>query len=460
MKRTLIDRSIGISFSVSGLVAAAFAVSAVSGMACAASEVPSKDHDAACDASTDAGSDTGTDAGGTPVTVRVDLLDDTFAHPTEAETQHGALDTLQIGGDGSGGVGRTSYLKFDLSAIHGPITSARVYVYAVNAGGGGDIHRVASNNWQEETLTWNNRAEYDSAELDSLGTVEIDNWYSWDVSRELTGGAPRSFAVTSTIGNGAGYASKENTSTDHRPYLEVTYISSAGDAGIETDGGTPSTPFYLHDDLDGTTVGQQENENGQWGVFVSNQWWQSLSGRIYYEADHPIHCGSFKVRMAFTAFFKGAEKLHPVGAYSNSIFNGGDLGSDHAAFWRVGRGGWDPIEHPDWGYRPFKVIAKLINDHPDYRPSGGDDLVNSNELPHWHIYEIKWGNGKLSFWFDNSLLVEWPTVDVNNCDGTCPDPDRLYMKYFVIGAAHDYTPDLSGIEEPMLFDWVTIEECE
>jgi len=176
------------------------------------------------------------DAGNGAVTVQLDPVDDTFAAPLEAAVQHGDLDTVQVGGDGNGNIGRTIYFKFDLRSISGTVVDARLHVTATNGGGGGVIAAVSNNGWTEETLTWNNRPASGGSALDQFGAVAVDSTYSWNVTSGLQGGDFRSFAVTSIDGDGAAYASKENAATASRPYLVLVYRPGVlPDAGAHVD---------------------------------------------------------------------------------------------------------------------------------------------------------------------------------------------------------------------------------
>jgi MYXO-CTERM domain-containing protein len=172
----------------------------------------------------DGGSDADADTDADTITVQKDPVEDTFAAPLEPDAQHGDMDNFQVGGDGTGGTGRTIYLKFDLRDISGEVQAARVHVKATNAGGGGDIRPIGSNAWDEETLTFNNRPTDGGAVTDDIGNVEIGSWYSWSVLGGLRGGDFRSFMVTSTVTDGAAFASKENADPNARPYLEITYV--------------------------------------------------------------------------------------------------------------------------------------------------------------------------------------------------------------------------------------------
>lgn len=179
---------------------------------------------------------TAADAGNGALSTWLDPVDDTFAAPLEADQPHGALDNVQVGGDGYGNVGRTGYFKFDLRSIVGSVVSARLHVTATNGGGGGSIAHVSSNSWTEETLTWNNRPSVDGTALSTLSAVVIGDRYAWDVGSGLAGGDFRSLAVTSTIEDGAAYASKEHVETSSRPKLELVYLPGAlPDAAVAVD---------------------------------------------------------------------------------------------------------------------------------------------------------------------------------------------------------------------------------
>ncbi len=50
-----------------------------------------------------------------------------------------------------------AYLRFDVSGTNGPVTSARLRVFATNATVNGPAVYLTGNGWTETGLTWNNR---------------------------------------------------------------------------------------------------------------------------------------------------------------------------------------------------------------------------------------------------------------------------------------------------------------
>lgn len=193
--------------------------------------------DAGPDGGFDGGTDGGQDGGdGSARTLRLEPVEDTFAHLLEPDLPHGDQATVQVGGDGAGDFGRVVYFRFDLSQIAGSVRSARLVLRATNAGGGGWITGVPDNGWQEETLTWNNRPMAGAQIIDQLGRVEIDNVYAFDMTHSVYAGGVYSFAILSVEDDGAAYGSKEHPEADYRPYLELL-VEGEGDGGPEPDAG-------------------------------------------------------------------------------------------------------------------------------------------------------------------------------------------------------------------------------
>ncbi|MBI5527884.1 MAG: DNRLRE domain-containing protein [Deltaproteobacteria bacterium] len=186
----------------------------------------------------------GTDAG-TPVELSFEPVADTWTDPENPSTTHGSDVDLRVGGNGAGGEGRTIYLRFDVKGVLN-VHSAKVFMRAVNAGGGGGIHVVEDNAWSEAALNWNNRPPRDDTVLSSLGMVDIDDMYSWDVTPAIGGDGLYSFAITSTIDDGSWWHSRE--SSGMHPYLEIKTSGGGGPDGGTTDGGVADPPsiFSVH----------------------------------------------------------------------------------------------------------------------------------------------------------------------------------------------------------------------
>jgi len=179
--------------------------------------------------------DSGTeDVGGELKTTTLYPLDDTFVSKSQPDTVFGLLDNFQVGGDGSGKTGRIVFLKFDLRDLkNSEIYSAKLNMYVSNSGYGGGISRLGNNNWEEETLTYNNMPLVDEIPMVDIGMVTSGEWISVDIKNLLSYGEVSSINIISTIDDGAAYLSKENTAAEKRPYIEIEYRSGLVDAGIE-----------------------------------------------------------------------------------------------------------------------------------------------------------------------------------------------------------------------------------
>ncbi|MFH1808819.1 MAG: DNRLRE domain-containing protein [Pseudomonadota bacterium] len=176
------------------------------------------------------------DAGGGLQQILLPPIDDTFADPLNPDQVHGSEPTVQVGGDGSDGIGRTIYFKFDLTGVTGVVQQARLHLRATNAGWGGAVVSVPDSTWSESTLTWNNRPMMGAALYDQAGAVVIDDSYALDVTAAMWLGASVSMAMISTANDGAAYGSKENPDLSTRPVLELVILpGSRPDAGPPQD---------------------------------------------------------------------------------------------------------------------------------------------------------------------------------------------------------------------------------
>ncbi len=154
---------------------------------------------------------------------------DTWTEPLNPTVAHGSDADLRTGGDG-----RTIYFRFDVQGV-GQVTRARLVLRAMNAGGGGDLRRVLNTSWTEASLTHQNRPMPEPAILGSLGRVELDTEYTFDVTSALTGNGAYAFAITSTDPDGSGYQSRE--AAEARPELVVEWTGMPGSTGGGSAGG-------------------------------------------------------------------------------------------------------------------------------------------------------------------------------------------------------------------------------
>lgn len=144
-------------------------------------------------------------------------------------------------GDLACGVGDgTTYLKFDLTALGGKVTSAKLFVHSATdpsaTGSGADIDVVADTSWSESTLAWNARPAL-GARVARIDGVTPDRWYSVDVSGALSQPGKYAFALAPATGDTdtAHFLSKEASAT-LRAYLLVETVAAGEDAGVRDAG--------------------------------------------------------------------------------------------------------------------------------------------------------------------------------------------------------------------------------
>jgi len=118
-----------------------------------------------------------------------------------------------------------SYLKFNVSGVSGPVTRARLRIYAYDGSDtGGVISRTAntyansSTAWTQSGLTFA-KAPAVGAKLAQAGSVANNTWVEYDVTAAVTGNGTVSFALTTPSGNSVYYYSREAAS--NRPELIV-----------------------------------------------------------------------------------------------------------------------------------------------------------------------------------------------------------------------------------------------
>ncbi|KAL9184328.1 hypothetical protein ACHAXT_002414 [Thalassiosira profunda] len=137
-----------------------------------------------------------------------------FDHPDD---NFGSEDSLLV--DDDSGV-YDALLRFDLSSIHvsggTSVASATLRLYCTDGSdSGGIVGRTANENWNEDTVTWNNAPTGVGAPLASLGRVTKGNWYDVDITSLFSNGvaSAETVRITSNSWNRAGYSSKEGSNS-------------------------------------------------------------------------------------------------------------------------------------------------------------------------------------------------------------------------------------------------------
>ena len=137
------------------------------------------------------------------------------------------------------------YLQFDLSGVHGTITSASLELAAgsdaSSTGSGAEVYLAGSNAWSEETLTWNSRVGGTGDRLDRASPIEAGGTYSLDVSAVVSAPGLFAFALLPAADdtNGSHFVSTE-ASSESGPRLHITWLPDAEDADGGADSGADS----------------------------------------------------------------------------------------------------------------------------------------------------------------------------------------------------------------------------
>jgi hypothetical protein len=192
--------------------------------------------------------------------------DDSFVYSFQPDTNFGTNPGLGAGGTFNGAEQYVTFLRFDLSVIPAgqEITGATLNLFQYLGGGfapiGSSVYRVASDNWNEATVTWNASPVVFGTDLndatriganDNAGTT-YRGWSSWDLlsngqwnpSLDVADGF-LSVAVYSNTFQGTqthNWCSKESTPDNcliigveagpvaelRRPYLELNAVPLPG----------------------------------------------------------------------------------------------------------------------------------------------------------------------------------------------------------------------------------------
>ncbi|MDZ5623345.1 DNRLRE domain-containing protein [Nocardioides sp. HM23] len=212
---------------------------------------------------------------------------DTYVAEFNKGANFGARDMLAV--DASA-VQRT-FIKFTLSGITEPITSAklRLHVNDISGAGsnsGGTWALMSDTTWTETAVTYNNQPAIDGATLGTVGPVARNSWVEIDVTAHIAGNGTYSIGGTSSSADGAEYDSRETGAT--APQLVITtgtpppadpVIVGAGDIATAGSGDTKTAALInALPDAAVYTTGDNSQGNGtaeefaahyepSWGVF-------------------------------------------------------------------------------------------------------------------------------------------------------------------------------------------------
>lgn len=121
-------------------------------------------------------------------------------------TNYGVSDILEVDGVAE----KIAYLRFEVNGLIGNVNSARIILNVADPSDfGGRIFAISSNDWNEETVTYNNRPVIDGSALDELAAVTLSERVEFDVTNAIQGNGTYNFAIISDNKNGVDYFSSE-----------------------------------------------------------------------------------------------------------------------------------------------------------------------------------------------------------------------------------------------------------
>ena len=168
------------------------------------------------------------------VTVRVSdviiPIEDAYVRSSDPTLNFGSGTELRARKSTSG-ILQVTYLKFNVSGLTGPVTSAKIRLFSLdNTDEGGSIFAVSNNYagtstpWDEDGLIYNNRPAVSGSPLFSLGSITANSNVEWDVTSAITGNGIYSFAITSNSDLAARYDSKEAAND---PKLIIDFVGAS-----------------------------------------------------------------------------------------------------------------------------------------------------------------------------------------------------------------------------------------
>jgi len=146
---------------------------------------------------------------------------------TSATANYGTLATLRVR-NGTGTTDLTfyrTYLRFTVSGLSGPVTSAKLRLFVTDASpDGGSVYAVSDNSWVESgtgAITWNNKPALGAVVAAGGATEAVGSYTEINLGAgAVSADGTYSFALDSTSSNSAIYSSREDAV--NKPQLVLT----------------------------------------------------------------------------------------------------------------------------------------------------------------------------------------------------------------------------------------------
>jgi acid phosphatase type 7 len=125
---------------------------------------------------------------------------------------------LQV--DGDSGAEVESFVQFTVTGISSSIQNARLRLFnTTNASENGPAVYATHTSWTESEITWDQRPERTSGELDNRDSIGEDSWVEYDVTEAVTGNGLFSFVLAADSNDAATFSSRQGSQP---PELVIT----------------------------------------------------------------------------------------------------------------------------------------------------------------------------------------------------------------------------------------------
>ena len=180
----------------------------------------------------------------------------TFSPVADARVQENTPNsnyaTSYLRADGASDPDVESYLRFNLAGIPGQVISAKLRVFSTSASVNGPAVYAAADHtiaWPENGITWTNRPARETAASGDWGSVKVNTWLEYDVTRHVVWNGQYTFVLATDSTDGVHINSKEVADVTLRPRLVVTWADlqtapKADFAASPTSGTAPLTVSF------------------------------------------------------------------------------------------------------------------------------------------------------------------------------------------------------------------------
>ena len=104
---------------------------------------------------------------------------------------------------------RRSYLRFDVSGLSGPVSSATLRLWVTDGTNDGPAVHAAAAGWDERAITWHDQPGPLGAALSDAGTVRGGGWLELDVTGAVEGDGRVALVLIPSSSNGLHVSSRE-----------------------------------------------------------------------------------------------------------------------------------------------------------------------------------------------------------------------------------------------------------